>query len=171
MTEPGAVRTQTIMLAEEYRLACKFSSRRKPRMRCMRGFVTCYPRDRSRCIKMRVTLRRLVIALFCSTEPTGKFRRIVVIRASKSQSSIRDRRISSVIVNTGIVSSIVIGRANRGLVTEARAMEEGCIACDRNEEEECFALAAISRRTVPNDRKKDVIGAVIDGEGECLRLT
>jgi hypothetical protein len=28
----------------------------------------------------------------------------------------------------------------------------GCIACDRNEEEECFALAAISRRTVPNGR-------------------
>jgi hypothetical protein len=47
----------------------------------------------------------------------------------------------------------------------------GCIACDRNEEEECFALAAISRRTAPNGRKKDVSGAVIDGGGECLRLT
>jgi hypothetical protein len=43
----------------------------------------------------------------------------------------------------------------------------GCIACDRNEEE-CFALAAISRRTVPNGRKKDASGVVIDGEGVWL---
>jgi hypothetical protein len=41
------------------------------------------------------------------------------------------------------ISSIVIGRANRGLVTEAKATTGGgCIACDRNEEEECNALAA-----------------------------
>jgi hypothetical protein len=30
----------------------------------MRGFVARYPRDRSRCIKIRVMLRRLMIALF-----------------------------------------------------------------------------------------------------------
>jgi hypothetical protein len=32
------------------------------RMRRMRGFVARYPRDRSRCIKIRVMLRRLVIS-------------------------------------------------------------------------------------------------------------
>jgi Protein of unknown function (DUF3768) len=44
----------------------------------------------------------------------------------------------------------------------------GCIACDRNEEEECFALAAISRRTVRNGRKKAVSGAGIDGRRRVL---
>src|ERR1700730_1297509 len=119
-----------------------------------------------------VMLRRLIIALFCSTEPTGKFRRTVVIRASRSQSSIRVRRISSVIVNTRVVSSIVYRpRQSRPCDGGQSDGGGGCIACDRNEEAECFVLAAISRRTVPNGRKKDVSGTVIYGGGECLRLT
>jgi hypothetical protein len=63
-----------------------------------------------------------------------------VIHASKSQSSIFDRRINSHIVSTRIGTSIVFDRANRGLLAEAPcAGGGGCIACDRNEVEECFS--------------------------------
>ena len=61
-------------------------------------------------------------SVICSTEPTGKFRS----RDTRQQIAKLDphRRISSVIVSTRIVSSIVfIGRANRGLVTVAKATE------------------------------------------------
>jgi len=48
--------------------------------------------------------------------------------------------ISSLIVSTRIFSSIVFGRANRALLAEAHSDGGGgCIACDRNEEEECFS--------------------------------
>jgi hypothetical protein len=41
-------------------------------------------------------------------------------------------------------------------VREATATGRGgCIACDRNEEEECSALAAMSQRTALYGRKKD----------------
>jgi hypothetical protein len=112
-------------------------------MRRMRDFVARYPKHRSRCIKIRVALRRLIIALFCSTEPTGEFRS----REPCQQIAKLDphRRINSVRECTRIVSSIVYrprqsrpcdgGQSDRG---------GGSIACDRNEEEECFALAAIA---------------------------
>src|ERR1700730_15657513 len=85
-------------------------------------------------------LRRLMCAASRSAEPSGKSGSRLVIRASRSQSSILDRRISSLIVSTRIVASIVFDRANRGLLAEAPCSGGGgCIACDRNEEEECFS--------------------------------
>jgi hypothetical protein len=84
-------------------------------------------------------LRRLMCAASRSAEPSGKSSSLFVIHASKSQSSIFDRRISSHIVSTRIETSIVFDRANRGLLAEAPCSGGGgCIACDRNEEEECF---------------------------------
>ena len=70
----------------------------------------------------------------------------LVIRTSRSISSIRVRRISSLIDSTRIVASIVFGRANRGLLAEAPCSGGGgCIACDRNEEEECFSAQPRTR--------------------------
>jgi hypothetical protein len=78
---------------------------------------------------------------FCrSTEPSGSSGRALVIRTSRSLSSIHVRRISSIIVSTRIVACIVFDRANRGLLAEAPCDGGGgCIACDRNEEKECFS--------------------------------
>src|SRR5712672_1441606 len=110
--------------------------------------------------------------------------RALVIRTSRSISSIRVRRISSLIDSTRIVASIVFDRANRGLLAEAHGDGGGgCIACNRNEEEECFlcrtplsmrgkaeALAAISRRTVRNGRKQGRDWCVGDGGSGCCPL-
>jgi hypothetical protein len=51
-------------------------------------------------------LRRLITALARSVEPSGKSGKAFVIRAARSQSSIFDRRISSMIDSIRIVSSI-----------------------------------------------------------------
>jgi hypothetical protein len=71
----------------------------------------------------------------------------LVIRVSRAQSSIRVRRISSVSVSTRIVSSISFrprqSRPSGGGLCDGGG---GCIACDRNEEEECAALAPIKPR-------------------------
>src|SRR5713101_5575129 len=85
-------------------------------------------------------LRRLMSAICRLAEPSGMSGRALVIRTSRSVSSIRVRRISSLIDSTRILASIVFGRANRGLLAEAPCSGGGgCIACDRNEEEECFS--------------------------------
>jgi len=106
-------------------------------------------------------LRRVVSALSRSGEPSGKSGSSLVIRVSRAQSSIRVRRISSVSVSTRIVSSISFrprqSRPSGGGLCAGRG---GCIACDRNEEEECAALAPISRGTVRDGRKKGEFGAV-----------
>jgi len=53
------------------------------------------------------------------------------------------------------------GRANRGLLVEAPATEEaGASLATGTSEEECAALAPMSRRTVLHGRKKDGFGAV-----------
>ena len=80
------------------------------------------------------------MSAFClSIEPSGKSGRALVIRTSRSVSSIRVRCISSIIVSTRILASIVFGRANRGLLAEAPcAGGGGRTACGRNEVEECF---------------------------------
>src|SRR5258708_39795227 len=58
---------------------------------------------------------------------------------SRSVSSIRVKRISSIIVSTRIGASIVFGRANRGLLAGAPCSGGGRgTACGRNEVEECF---------------------------------
>jgi hypothetical protein len=92
-------------------------------------------------------LRRVVSALSRSGEPSGKSGSSLVIRVSRAQSSIRVRRISSVSVSTRIVSSISFrprqSRPSGGGLCDGGG---GCIACDRNEEEECAALAPIKPR-------------------------
>jgi hypothetical protein len=106
-------------------------------------------------------LRRVVSALSRSGEPSGKSGSSFVIRVSRTQSSIRVRRIRSVSVSTRIVSSIVFrprqSRPSGGGLCDGGG---GCIACDRNKEEECAALAPIKPRTVRDGRKKDGVGAV-----------
>jgi hypothetical protein len=108
--------------------------------------------------------------------------RALVIRTSRSVSSTRVRRISSLIYSTRIVSSISFGRANRGLLAEALSDGGGGrTACGRNEVEELLlpspaphageaeALAAIGRRPALVGRRKDAIG-VVDGGSECWPL-
>jgi hypothetical protein len=98
---------------------------------------------------------------------------MLVIFASRPQSSILDRRISSMIVSTLIVSSIVF-RPRQSQPSAGRQGDGGggCIACDRNEEEECvstcshaadlparrrgFASAEAGERC-QKDRKKDAV--------------
>src|ERR1700679_2266474 len=84
---------------------------------------------------------------------------MVVTRAARSNSSVRDRRISSVKSRTRIVFLHRIDRANRGLLTEATATETaGASPATGTKRRSASALAAISRRTAPNGRKKDEIG-------------
>ena len=67
----------------------------------------------------------------------------LVIRVSRAQSSIRVRRISSVIVSTRIVSSIIFRpRQSRPSGGGQCAGGGGCIACDGNEEEECVSTCS-----------------------------
>src|SRR5580700_7506866 len=118
-------------------------------------------------------LRRVVSALSRSGEPSGKSGSSFVIRVSRAQSSIRVRRISSVSVSTRIVSSIVFRpRQSRPSGGGPCPGGGGCIACERNEEEQRAPvppkpqrrrkrLQPCSRRTVRHGRKeKDEVGAV-----------
>jgi hypothetical protein len=97
-----------------------------------------------------------------STEPSGKSGRSFVIRVSSAHSSVRVRRISSVIVSTRIVSSIVSrprqSRPSGGGPSDGGG---GCIACDRNEVEECVSACAhqAEERCFMAD-KKDGVGVV-----------
>jgi hypothetical protein len=78
-------------------------------------------RRRAKTLRM---LQRLISALRRAREPSGNFGSASVIRRSKVHSSIRVRRISSVIVRISIVASLAFDRANRGLPVEARLPEE-----------------------------------------------
>jgi hypothetical protein len=87
-------------------------------------------------------LRKLASAFARSTEPSGKDGSSFAIRAASWHSSIRVRRISSVIVSTRMVSSIVPA-APIAAFWEAPATEGGgCIACDGNEEDERASACA-----------------------------
>src|ERR1700688_4738908 len=89
-------------------------------------------------------LRKLVSALTRSGELSGNFGSSIVIRRARSQSSIRVRRKSSLIVSTRIVSSIIFRpRQSRPSGGGPCAGGGGCIACDGNGEDECAALAAV----------------------------
>jgi len=90
-----------------------------------------------------------------------EIRQGVVIRASRSQSSIFDRRISSVSVSTRIVSSIYF-RPRQSRPSDGGQCDGGggCIACDWNEEEECAALAAMQPTNGATWPQKDGFGAV-----------
>src|SRR5580693_941186 len=88
-------------------------------------------------------LRRLVRAFARSGELSGNFGSSFVIRLTRPQSSIRVRRISSLIVSTRIVSSIVFRpRQSRPSGGGPCAGGGGCIACDGNEEDECFSTCS-----------------------------
>src|SRR6202046_3135309 len=88
-------------------------------------------------------LRKLVSALARSGELSGYVGSSVVIRLTRSQSSIRVRRISSFIVSTRIVSSIVFRpRQSRPSGGGPCAGGGGCIACDGNGEDERFSACA-----------------------------
>jgi hypothetical protein len=66
-----------------------------------------------------------------------------VICRCRAKSSARVRFINSVRVYARIFVSFVFDRDHRGLLAKApEPKEAGRIACDRNEEEECAALAA-----------------------------
>src|SRR3984885_16197375 len=89
-------------------------------------------------------LRKLVSALARSGEPSENVGSSFVIRRTRSQSSIRVRRKSSLIVSSRIVSSIVFRpRQSRPSGGGPCAGGGGCIACDGNGEDECAALAAM----------------------------
>jgi len=76
--------------------------------------------------------RRLITAAARSYEPSGKSGKAFVIFAARSQSSIFDRRISSVIVSTRIVSSVISTAPIAAFCWRPCAGGGGCIACDRN---------------------------------------
>src|ERR1700676_2131422 len=88
-------------------------------------------------------LRKLVSAFARSGEWSGNFGSSIVIRLTRSQSSIRVRRQSSLIVSTRIVSSIVFRpRQSRPSGGGPCAGGGGCIACDGNEEDECVSTCS-----------------------------
>lgn len=110
-------------------------------------------------------LRTFTMALWCSGDPFRRFTRADVTCASRPHRSIRVRRISSVGVSTRIVSSVLLDRANRGLLVEVVCTGSGgCIACNRNEEEERVSACS---HTAENRRDKNLEGRVLvwlDGE-------
>jgi hypothetical protein len=98
---------------------------------------------------------------------------MLVIFPSRPQSSILDRRSSSIIVSTLIVSSIVFRpRQSRSSDEGKGDGGGGCIACDRNEEGGGAhqRLQPCSRRTAPKGQKKDA-GAPVrmeDADAEAV---
>src|ERR1700685_1405331 len=88
-------------------------------------------------------LRKLVSPLARSGELSGNFGSSIVIRLTRSQSSIRVRRKSSLIVSTRIVSSIFFRpRQSRPSGGGPCAGGGGCIACDGNGEDECSSTCS-----------------------------
>jgi hypothetical protein len=84
------------------------------------------------------------------------------------QRASRRGRISSLIDSTRIVASIVFGRANRGLLAEAPCSGGGgCIACDRNAEEECFSTCGHQPTNGANWPEARTELAWWDGGSEC----
>src|ERR1700689_3304339 len=99
-------------------------------------------------------LRRLVSAFTRSGEPSGNFGSSVGIRLTRSESSIRVRRQSSLIVSTCIVSSIFFRpRQSRPSGGGPCAGGGGCIACDGNEEDEGISTCSHSA-----DERRDKAG-------------
>jgi hypothetical protein len=88
--------------------------------------------------------RKLVSAFARSGELSVNCGSSFVIRCARLHSSVRLRRISSLIDSTCIISSIFFGRANRGLLVEARAPEEaGASLATATERTSAPALAAM----------------------------
>jgi hypothetical protein len=112
---------------------------------------------------MERILRRLISAAVRAGDASGNPGRMFVIRARRSQSSIFDMRISSIIVSTLIVSSTFSDRANRGLLVEAPATEEAAASlATGTKRRSALALAAMSRRTALKGRNKDVLVWLVD---------
>jgi hypothetical protein len=66
------------------------------------------------------------------------------------------------------ISSIVIGRANRRLVTEAKAAEEAAAShATATKRRSATHLQALADERCQKAGIKDVSGVVIDGGGEC----
>jgi hypothetical protein len=120
-------------------------------------------------------LHRLICAASRWGEPSRKVGSAAAIFAARPQSSVRVSRNSSLIVSTLIGFSIVL-RPRQSRPSDRGQGDEGggCIACDRNEEEEClntcshaadlparsrgFASAEAGERR-QKGRKKDAGGA------------
>jgi hypothetical protein len=141
--------------------------------------------EKSRRARAARMLRRLICAASRSAEPSGNVVRSFVMCASSAQSSIRVRRISSISVSTRIVSSILFRpRQSRPSGGGPCTGGGGCIACDRNEEEECVpvrrtpdlirgkaeALAPTSRGTVLPGRQEGRVWCGWDGGSGCWWL-
>jgi hypothetical protein len=110
-------------------------------------------------------LRRLMRAFAWSSEASGKAGRALVIRAAKSQSSIRVICISSNIVSTRIIFSIKFDRYNRGLLTEALRRERRLHRLRPEQREGVLgtALAAPSRcRCSMADRRTGCLAGVME---------
>src|ERR1700730_1461960 len=113
-------------------------------------------------------LRRVESALSRSAEPSGKSGSSLVIRVSRAQSSIRVRRISSVSVSTRIVSSITFRpRQSRPSGGGLCAGGGGCIACDRNEEEERVSTCAHQAEDGARWPKEGRVWCGRDGGNTC----
>ena len=117
--------------------------------------LTCYQGVRSCHASTARMLRRLVSAFCRSVEPSGKSGSLFVIRASKSQSSNFDRRISSFRVSTRIVPPSLSTAPIAAFWRRPRAPEEAAASlATETKRRSASALAATSRRTVRNGRKQ-----------------
>jgi hypothetical protein len=105
--------------------------------------------------------RRLLTAAARSGEPSGKSGKALVIRAARSQSSIFDRRISSISVSTRIVSSIFSTAPIAAFWWRTCAGGGGCIACDRNVREGVREhLQPLAAERCEKTDRKDGVGVV-----------
>ena len=84
-----------------------------------------------------------------------------MILAWSAKSSARVMQNNSVSEYTRILVSFAFDREIAAFRPRPTPKEAGCIACDRNEEEECLHLRPLRRRKAKGGRKKDVMWSEI----------
>jgi hypothetical protein len=102
----------------------------------------------SRSASMRRIFLRLRSALCRSTEPLFHSGRHAAIWQASSHNSWAVRCIRSAKLHSFIISSIAGPRQSRPSEGGPCAGGGGCIACDRNDVEECVCTCIVSRRSV-----------------------
>ncbi len=138
--------------------------------------------EKSRRISTKRILRRFASASARSTEPSGKEVSSFAIRAASWQSSLRVRRISSVIVSTRMVSSIVPAAPiaafweapapeGGGRTSGRNAEEERASTCVHRAEERCFLAGRRTRlvRTAAEEKRVRAVAGLMSRAGEPLR--
>lgn len=121
--------------------------------------------DKSRRASTKRILRKVMHAAARSGEPSGYIGSVAAIRDARAQSSVRVRRISSLIVNACIVSFIVFRpRQSRPSDGSPATKEAAASLATETKRTSALALAAMSRRTVRNGLKKDGSGVAEMGK-------